>query len=338
MLGKEGSEAINQIVVRNAAGAGFTGSELCAADTTVQEAPITYPTEVGHMKKISEKLLGIGKKFKKAAAKKMADLQKKASDIFTDIRLFTRGTAEEALKRKKILSQKLHKTVKDMAKLAKANIDRLGTKAKTQALEKLSLYEHMLGQINQWLKSGFHPKEKILSLWETSARAISKGKVARSAEFGRRWIITRLLGGYVIGSPCQKLGADADTDIADEVMINFLNTFGQPPEAFVFDRGADSAKHDLFLQDIGVEYNCIFRKGQKKMNVPENVLEMARRERSLNEATIGQIKHPKYNFTRPRTKSTQGMELKGHFALLGLNLNTLCRDVSNLWEMKLEIT
>jgi len=40
-------------------GAGFTGSELCASDTTVQESPIAYPTEVGHMKNIAEKLLGI---------------------------------------------------------------------------------------------------------------------------------------------------------------------------------------------------------------------------------------------------------------------------------------
>jgi len=55
-------EELNQMVLRSAMGAGFTGIEICAADTTVQESPIAYPTEVGHMKNIAEKILGFGKK------------------------------------------------------------------------------------------------------------------------------------------------------------------------------------------------------------------------------------------------------------------------------------
>lgn len=338
MLGKEGAEALNQIIVRHAMGAGFTGTELCASDTTVQESPIAYPTEVGHMKNISEKLLGIGKKLKGKILEKMKSLQQKAQETFTEIRLFANGKAAEALTKKKKLSQKLHNIVKAMSKLGRENISNLKPKFKTKALDDIAFYDHMLKQIKQWLQTGVHPKNKVLSLWERSARAISKGKVARSAEFGRRWIITRLLGGYVIGKPCQKLGADADTEIADEVLINFLDTFEEIPELFVYDRGADSLKNDQFLKDIGIEHNGIFRKNNKKMQVPENVFETARSERSLNEASIAQIKHPKYSFTKPRARSTDSCELKGQFAFLGLNLNNLIRDVSQTWEMKLEIT
>ena len=64
-LGKEGMESLNRIIVESAKDAGFTDGSLCSSDTTVQEAPICYPTEVGHMKKIGEKLLGIGSKIKK---------------------------------------------------------------------------------------------------------------------------------------------------------------------------------------------------------------------------------------------------------------------------------
>ena len=49
-LGAEGVENLNRIVVESAGKQGFTGAELCSSDTTVQEAPIAYPTEVGHMK------------------------------------------------------------------------------------------------------------------------------------------------------------------------------------------------------------------------------------------------------------------------------------------------
>ncbi|TAK95739.1 transposase [Patescibacteria group bacterium] len=337
-LGSEGAEQINQIIVKYACGAGFTGSELCASDTTVQESPIAYPTEVGHMKNISEKLLGIGRKLKNRIAQKIEVLSNKAQGVFTKIRLFTRGKQEEVLAKKKVLSQKLHRIVKSMATLVKGSLKNLNGKTKAKALDQILFYEHMLGQITQWLKTGFHPKEKILSLWEKSARAISKGKVGRSAEFGRRWIITRLLGGYVIGSPCQRLGADADTAICDEVMMGFLNTFGELPEAFVYDRGADSEKNTKFLEDLGVENICIFPKGQKKMNVSSEVLAMARRERSLTEESIASIKHPKYGFTKPRAKSTESCILKGHTAILGLNINNLFRDISQAWDMRLEIT
>ena len=337
-VGPEGVEALNQIIVRHAMGAGFTGTDLCAADTTVQESPIAYPTEVGHMKNISEKLLGIGCKLKKKSLDTLINFQKKAKDIFTEIRLFTRGKSEKVLEKKKKLSLKLHSTVKKMMQFMQANLNDLGGRSQVQAQEQMKFYNHVLDQVKQWLRTGSHPKNKIVSLWEKSARSISKGKVGKSCEFGRRWIITRLLGGYVIGKPCQKLGADADTSIADEVVINFLNTFGEVPNAFVFDRGGDSTKNDMFLDNVGVKHNCIFQKGKKKMNVSEDIFNAVKSERSLNEASIATIKHQKYNFTKPRAKSTQTCELKGQFAMLGFNINHLVRDIMQLWEMKLEIT
>lgn len=338
LLGKEGSEALNQIIVQSAVGAGFTGTELCASDTTVQESPIAYPTEVGHMKNISEKLLGIGKRLKSKVLKKIQEFSKKAQNIFTEIRLFSNGKKEKVIKKKKSLSQKLHKAVKSMIALTKANLSTLPIKMKEKISTDITFYDHVLEQIQKWLDTGFHPQNKILSLWERTARAISKGKIAKSVEFGRRWIITRLIGGYVIGASCQKLGADADTEIVDEVLINFLDSVGELPELFIYDRGADSAKNDQLLKDTGVEHNGIFKKGKRKIQVPSNVFETVRVERSLTEATIAQLKHQKYSFNRPRARSSQACELKGHFAFMGLNLNNLLRDVSQTLELKLEIT
>jgi len=337
-VGPNGVEALNQIIVRHAMGAGFTGTDLCAADTTVQESPIAYPTEVGHMKNISEKLLGIGRSLKTKSLNTLKSLQKKAKSIFTEIRLFTRGKSEKALEKKKELSLKLHTTVKKMIHFTQKKLKDLSVGAQAQVQEKMKFYDHVLGQVKQWLQTGKHPKDKIVSLWEQSARAISKGKTGKSCEFGRRWIITRLQGGYVIGKPCQKLGADADTEIADEVMINFLNTFGEVPNAFVYDRGGDSTRNDTFLDNVGITHNCIFPKGKKKMNVSEDIFKAVKSERSLNEASIATIKHQKYNFTKPRAKSTQTCELKGQFAMMGFNINQLARDIIQRWEMKLEIT
>ena len=337
-VGKTCAEELNQLVLRSALGAGFTGIEICAADTTVQESPIAYPTEVGHMKNIAEKILKFGKDLKLKSVEGLKKLGDKVQGLFTSIRLFTRGKSEEALAKKKKLSKKLHSRVQKMVQLAKLGLQSKTGKLAKKAKEQMDLYEHMLAQIKIWLKTGFHPKDKIISLWDTSARAISKGKVGKTVEFGKRWIITRLLGGYVTGAPCQKIGADADTQIADEVIINFMNTLGEVPESFIYDRGGDSKMNSNFLDEVGVENNCIFPKGRRKMNVTPTILAMARKERSLNEASIANLKSKKYNFTKPRARSTSTCEHKGFSAMLGFNLNLLLRDLSSAMELKLEIT
>ena len=337
-VGKSCAEELNQMVLQAALGAGFTGIEICAADTTVQESPIAYPTEVGHMKNIAEKILGFGKRLGLKSVTGLGKLKDKAQGLFTSIRLFTRGKTEQALEKKKKLSKKMHSRVQKMVRVAKVDLESKRGKLADQAREQLKLYGHMLAQIKIWMKTGFHPKSKIISLWDTTARAISKGKSGKSVEFGRRWIITRLMGGYVTGTPCQKIGADADTQIADEVIMNFMDTFGEVPESFIYDRGGDSKKNEAFLERVGVENICIFPKGRRKMGVAPEVLDMARRERSLNEASIANLKSKKYNFTKPRARSPQTCDHKGFSAMLGFNLNTLLRDLGSAMGIRAEIT
>ena len=337
-VGKTCAEELNQMVLRAAMGAGFTGIEICAADTTVQESPIAYPTEVGHMKNIAEKIFGFGKSLGLKSVAGLGKLKDKVQGLFTSIRLFTRGKTEQALEKKKKLAKKMNSRVQKMVRMANVDLKSKRGQLVEQAREQLELYGHMLEQIKIWMKTGFHPKDKIISLWDTTARAISKGKSGKSVEFGKRWIITRLMGGYVTGAPCQKIGADADTQIADEVIINFMDTFGEVPESFIYDRGADSKKNSIFLSEVGVENICIFPKGRKKMKVSPEVLEMARRERSLNEASIANLKSKKYNFTKPRARSPQTCDHKGFSAMLGFNLNLLLRDLGSAMEMRPEIT
>lgn len=337
-VGKSCAEELNQMVLRSAMGAGFTGIEICAADTTVQESPIAYPTEVGHLKNIAEKIFGFGKKLGLKSVAGLGKLKDKAQGLFTSIRLFTRGKTEEALEKKKKLSKKMHSRVQKMVRMARQDLESKRGRLAVEAREQLLLYGQMLEQIKIWMRTGFHPKNKIISLWDTIARAISKGKSGKSVEFGRRWIITRLMGGYVTGTPCQKIGADADTQIADEVVMNFMDTFGEVPESFIYDRGADSKKNKAFLDEVGVENICIFPKGRQKMDVRPEVLEMARRERSLNEASIANLKSKKYNFTKPRARSPGTCDHKGFSAMLGFNLNLLLRDLGSVMQMKAEIT
>ena len=115
---------------------------------------------------------------------------------------------------------------------------------------------------------------------------MTRNKAAKAVEFGRRWMITRLEKGYVIGTPCQKLGSDADTGIMAEVLEHFERMMGALPKMVVYDRGGDGPKNHAVLMEKEIE-NAIFRKGEESLMGLErdNVLK-GRWERALSEAAI----------------------------------------------------
>ncbi len=331
-VGKEGVEELNQIVVRSAAAAGFTGSGLCSSDTTVQESPISYPTEVGHLKKIAEKLKGIGLKIHQRLAKPLAAISEEVQHTFTKIRLFTRGQAEGMAERRKKLSGELRQAVGRMERLIRGKVKHLRGAAKTKYREEMDQYRLMLDQIRHWMRTGFHRPGKLVSLWETEARAIVRNKASKMVEFGRRWIVTRLSQGYIIGTPCAKLGGDADARIMGEVLDHFERMMGKLPTMAVYDRGGDSPKNHATLKARDIQHNAIFCKGKvSQPGLGRNTARQARRERALSEAAIATIKHARYGFNRPRAKSSGGCVLKGHAAILGANLTRLVKD----WTMQM---
>jgi len=322
-----GVEAINQLVVKTAVEAGFTWSGLCSSDTTVQESPIAYPTEVGHMRNIAEKLVGIGLKIRKKLSGKLGKLAKEVQHTFTKIRLFTRGKEEKAVAKKKRFSQELQRTVSRMKGLVQDKVKGLNGEVRDRYQETLDFYGLMLSQIRYWIKTGFHRRGKIVSLWERQARAIVRNKAAKAVEFGRRWIITRLERGYIIGTACRKLGGDADTSIMAEVLEHFARMMGELPKMAVYDRGGDGPKNHRTLKQNKIRHNAIFRKGEESLpGLGRNTALKARRERALSEAAIATIKNPRYGFNKPRTKSSEGCVFKGQAAILGANLTRLARD------------
>jgi hypothetical protein len=327
-VGPEGLKEVNGILVRSAKETGFTDAKLCSADTTCQEAPIAYPTEVGHLKRISQKLALIGTRMKQGLKENLKTLSEKVGKVFSQIRLFTRGKTQKVIEKKKRLTVKLHSLVRHMLYQVEKGSEELSAKSRAQYEEELIRYRLMLTQIWQWMRTGFHPKGKLLSLWHTEARAITRSKAGKATEFGRRWIISRLTGGYLIGVPCA-VGADNDLKIIPEVITDFKTVMGESPEMMVYDRGADSTPNHGSLKDFGVKYDAIFRKGRSSLkDLSPQLMAKARRERPLSEAGIATIKCHRYGFTKPRAKSVESCILKGHLAIFGANLTHFAKDLA----------
>jgi hypothetical protein len=107
MLGPEGMDSINQVVLKQAQGFGFLNPSELMSDTTAQEAKIPYPTEVGLMSgfvdRVKKQLKRTGKTFSKVKAK-VKEVVKKVKGLVRSYHLFSKGKEAKQKTSKKIAS------------------------------------------------------------------------------------------------------------------------------------------------------------------------------------------------------------------------------------------
>jgi hypothetical protein len=335
LLGEDGVKLINEYVVEWAVEEKLADPSVVVADTTAQEAAIPYPNEMGLMAAFVTSVVAASKRagqvFKKFAST-VAKQVKAAGEKLREYRLFAKYKSK-AMK---------DKMVAKMATVVEAINERLGraieaagsttsrvTKYGVIAREKLTELHQTMGklvpQIRYWLKTGFVAADKVISLHIPELYSIVRGKVGKKVEFGLNWGFTRLRGGFLLARLALNRRELQDTKYAVEAVKDHRELFGKPPRAYAYDRGGYSAKNVAALEEIGVKEVGLAPRGRVQWAVSEPTREKLVRERALVEAGIGAVKSSRYNFHRPRAKSTQMMGVAGQLAVLGFNLNKLAR-------------
>jgi len=185
----------------------------------------------------------------------------------------------------------------------------------------------LLPQILQWLKTGVVATGKILHAGITGARAIVKNKAGKRVEFGLKWLINRIEGGYVFGRVVEARADERKMPIA--AIKDYQRVFGAKaaPKMSVYDRGGSSPKTIAELKQQGVEKVGIVPRGKAKWCVAEADQTEVRSQRGKTEGVIGTLKSRKYNFNRRQERSNQTLIAAGQRVMVCLNLNQLMRDI-----------
>jgi len=339
MLGKEGLREINDSVLLLAADLGYADPRGLCADTTVQEAFIPHPTEVGHMnsfmKSCKENLETLYSK-SKGLGKKIAD---KMKNIFSEIgekvrshRLFAKTKEarlelnRELLKKSLELNAQLEKLLIN-ADLKKNRIVGSGKRALNNLAESYNNFSRMLPEITHWIQKGKVVKGKIVSLFNPEFKAINRGKIGKAIEFGLKWGINQVRGGYV-AIYMHKMMMACDADYAVLAVEEHIRLFGKPPRDFGFDRAAWSELHKIEIKNKGVKNIAIAPKGQSDWDVGPRVKDRMIRERAQVEGKIGTMK-TNYGFNKSKAKTNTGVQMSALRAALCFNLKRLAKDLAS---------
>jgi hypothetical protein len=330
VLGEEGLSLFNQHILKMAEGYGFLDAQGLCADTTAQEAKIPYPNEVGLMggfgKSIGRTLTSLGK----AASGFKIKIQGKLHELAQNLRkhrLFSK-TKEARLKVAAKMSDISKDLLQDIGQLITNISSTVSGKKKRAANHMTEVYTTMMqliGQIDHWIKTGWVVPEKIISLFQNTLRAIPRGKIGKDVEFGLKWGINQIRGGYVHIFMMKEMRS-ADCEFAVQAIQEHIRIFGAPPKEYGFDRGGWSEPHMDQIERLGVKRIGIAPKGKESWRVSKSCEDRIKCERAQVEGKIGTMKH--YGFNKPEEKTTSGMKRAARRAELRFNLGKLYRDLT----------
>jgi len=324
MLGPQGVESINKLILQQAVAGGFCDPSRMMSDTTAQEARIPYPTEAGLMNRfmsIVDRTVGRLRGKFDGLKSDVKDASAKVRGLLRNSHLFAKGREQ-----KNKIERKMFHTVKEIQKKIAATI-KSGASIRSRVgleLESINLVmEKLLPQIKHFFDTGFVAAKKIIHLHMPELYSIVRGKAGKTVEFGIKWGINRMAGGFVQGFTMKNLKHAADTAFCKQSLIEHNSLFGSSPKTFGYDRGGDSDSNIKFAKKSGVKHVGIAPRGKKEWPVSQKMAEQIRCERAQVEGSIGTIKSSRYGFTKPRAFSTAALERCGHRAILGFNLRKM---------------
>lgn len=332
VLGEDGLAQFNEHILNVAQGFGFLDAKGLCADTTAQEAKIPYPNEVGLMgsfgRSIQRSLKTLGDTAGGIKKRIKSTLQELAKNL-REHRLFSK-TKEARLKVAAKMSALTKDVLHDLAQLfdgVSKNVNGTQKRAAGHLSEVYNNMTQLIGQIDHWIRNGWPCSEKIISLFQIDLRSIARGKIGKDVEFGLKWGINQIRGGYIRLFIMNKMRSP-DCEYAVEAIREHIRIFGAPPTEYGFDRGGWSESHMEKIAKLGAKRIGIAPRGTEPWRVSKSCEERIKRERAQVEGKIGTIKH--YGFNKPEEKTTAGIKRAARRAELRFNLTKLHRDLTGI--------
>jgi transposase, IS5 family len=326
-FGEKGARLITQDMLNVAKEFGFTSPEDVDMDTTVQEAGITHPTEMKLIDYLMKKANRIHGKLKKVGRKGIRGIQKMSktfAEVFTDYRFFAKTTEAKtkAIKKSVGLGKKV---LSEMAKI-KNSMKALTSKEQLDYENILELGPKLMKQIMSWLETGNVATNKIISWWKTAPKAISKGKVGKKVEFGRKWIVNCYQGGYVLLLAPKKVKISDQHCVEPSLNMHF-DMFNTSPTSYATDRGMWSEENVTHCLMAEIDKIGIQPKGKASPLTNQQDHQELKNRRAGIEPRIAHLKTR--GLGRSRMKSDAGDLIAGYRSALSYNLSHLVRDLTN---------
>jgi IS5 family transposase len=305
-------DQLNEGLLAKANAAKVVRLDKVRADTTVVPANVAYPTDSGLLAKGVAKLtktvgalhaLGLARRtrfrdrtrsVRRRAHQIAAWLRRRSGEAKDEVLVLTgelATIAEASIKEAQVVAQNARRA------LRRAGAGASGKSAALVAeLERtISVLDQIVAQTRTRL-CGEVPNgsTRIVSLHDTDARPIAKGRLGKPIEFGFKAQVADNADGIVVDHNVE-IGNRPDAPMLASAVGRIKERFSKVPRSATADRGYGEAKVEADLLELGVRHVAIPRKGRP--GAQRQAVESSRRFRKLvkwrtgSEGRISFLKH-----------------------------------------------
>lgn len=311
---------LNEALVVKAKEAKVLRLDKVRADTTVVEANVCYPSDAGllgkgvaRISKLVAKLQAAGYGSRSSFRDRRRSVARRSRAIAAWLRRRSDDARDEVLAITAELLTIARASVKEaqvIARNTRRSLRREGErapgrqKALVAELEKtISVLECVIVQTRSRLGGAMPPgSTRVVSLHDTDARPIRKGRLGRPVEFGYKAQVLDNTDGIVLDHEVM-IGNPSDAPLLAPAVERVKDLCGRAPTAVTADRGYGEAGVDRALTALGVKRVVIPRKGRasgerKRIQCSKSFLRLVK----WRTGSEGRISHPKISWGWNRTR------------------------------------
>lgn len=326
-FGDERLAVLNKALVKHLVKTKAIRPRKIRIDSTTIETHISYPTDIGLLHQVVKTLTGHAKAAGVKISNHVRATKKALARLGASLKSQPKADASMAQKNKQQKTQvkeALRKTSEFASETiaeCKNAMKRISAKRKTFARD-MDISEKILEQTKQKLSGVTSIVERIVSLHDSEARPIRKGKLKKPNEFGRTLQLVQDSSGVILDYELQHGNPSDKTELLPLVK-KFKKRFGRAPSELAADKGYYSEENIRLLKDIKVKRIGIAKIGrlskQEKKRQHSKWFKNLQRFRCGIEAGISMLKRC-FSLGNTKVRGTTATAICVNWAIFSYNL------------------
>jgi transposase, IS5 family len=333
---------LNRLLVQHARERKLLRSRKLRVDTTVVQAPIDYPTDIGLLAdgarvvtRSVRRLQAAGVAVRTAFRSRARSIKRALAAVGRSLRMRT----DEA--KTAVLTQTAHvlrftRQISRQAQRALRNSRHVGRhvqhdaatlvqRTRVRLRRQLQVTARVMDQARTRLRGTTTIPDRVVSVFDVEARPIRRGKLSMKTEFGYKALLTetedRVITHYEVHT-----GAPEDGGLLSVALAGHAQAVPRIPDVVATDRGFGSKDNEALLHKAGVKWISLPYKGRvgeaRAAHERQRWFRRHQRWRSGQEATIS-LGSRKYEWRRSRLRGRDGADTWIGFGILTYNLDRM---------------
>ncbi len=333
---------LNRLLVQRASEHKLLRRRKLRVDTTVVQAPIEYPTDIGLLAdsarvvtRTVRRLQAAGAAVRTAFRSRARSIQRSLAAVGRSLRMRTEE-AKTAVLTQTARVLRLTRQISRQAQRVLRNSRHFGrqVEGRTVALVQrtrrrlrcqLELTTRVMAQARTRIRGTTTIPDRVVSVFDPEARPIRRGKLSMKTEFGYKALLTetedRMITHYEVHA-----GNPEDGGLLGSAVAGHTQTVPRTPDVVATDRGFGTKDNEELLRKAGVKRISLPYKGRpgaaRAAHERQRWFRRHQRWRSGQEATIS-LGSRKYEWRHSRLRGRAGADTWIGFGILTYNLDRM---------------